>query len=98
VKNRKISAFAASEILLTSFLCEENDVKGELHLLPPLKQEQWAIGLRQKDEWLKEALDKALIQLEESGEAQKVWDKWFGATSAFKLQRQFQISKIKVLE
>lgn len=95
LKDRKIDAFAASEVLLASFIGEAHDVKGDLHLLPPLKQEEWAIGLRQQDEWLKEALDEALVLLEDSGEAQKIWDKWFGPASAFNMERQFRISKIR---
>lgn len=91
----EIDAFAASEILLTRFK-NRPDANGALELLEPaLAEEPWAIGVRRNEPAILDAINVALNDVEASGEAQALWDKWLGAGSSFKMKRGFKIAPVK---
>lgn len=89
-----IDAFSASEILLTRF-ANRPDAGGALVVLEPaLAEEPWAIGMRRGEPALLEAVNGALMDIEASGEAQRLWDRWLGENSSFRMRRGFRISPI----
>ena len=50
--------------------------------------------MRKDEEGFRKAVNDALQQMERSGEAQKIFDKWLGTGSSFKMHREFKIAPI----
>ncbi|TPJ57635.1 transporter substrate-binding domain-containing protein [Mesorhizobium sp. B2-6-1] len=62
-------------------------------LEPPLLRQGSGFGIRKGEDEFKAYLNSFLDKLEASGEAQKLWDKWLGSKSDYKLERTFKIGK-----
>jgi len=62
-----------------------------------LSTEHIALGVKKDEPAFREQVNKVLLDMEASGEAQKLFDKWFGpATSMHFAQRSFKISSDKI--
>ena len=62
-----------------------------------ISQEVFAFGIRKGEAGLKKAVDQVLRGLEKSGEAEKLFFKWYGPTSNVKFQkRTFKIESDKI--
>ena len=57
-----------------------------------ISEEPNGLGMRKGDKRFVDFVDKALLQMEQSGEAQRIFDKWFGPGSAAPMKRIFEIS------
>ncbi|WP_192886545.1 transporter substrate-binding domain-containing protein [Agrobacterium sp. LAD9] len=57
----------------------------------PLLVQRTGFGLRKGEEPLLKEINAFLTDLEASGEAQKLFDKWMGKDSAFKITRSFKV-------
>lgn len=60
----------------------------------PLKIEPWGLGIAKGEATLVAAVNTALDELEASGEAQAIFDKWFGPETAYGLERSFKIAPV----
>lgn len=56
-----------------------------------ISDEPYGLGLRKGDKALLAEVNKTLLELERSGEAKRIFDKWFGPASAAPLKRGFTI-------
>jgi polar amino acid transport system substrate-binding protein len=64
----------------------------EIRLLePPLVRQGSGFGVRKGEPEFLAYLNDFLGRLESSGEAQKLWDKWLGKDSEYKLERKFVV-------
>ena len=64
----------------------------EIRLLePPLLVQGSGFGVRKGEARFLAYLNDFLDRLEASGEAQKLWDKWLGSNSDYKLPRKFKV-------
>lgn len=64
-----------------------------------LSVEPLALGLRKGEPGLKKAIDDALRDIEKTGEAEKIWRRWFGPDSRLKLPtRNFRFETDKVAD
>lgn len=71
--------------------------KGFVILAPSIGQEPIALGLRKGEKSLKAIVDQALRELEASGAAEKLFNKWYGpGTRANIAKRNFTISTDKL--
>jgi polar amino acid transport system substrate-binding protein len=62
-----------------------------------LSIEPLALGMRKGETGLKQAVDETLRELEKSGEAEKLFFKWYGASSKLKFdKRNFKIESDKI--
>ncbi|MBV1774709.1 transporter substrate-binding domain-containing protein [Burkholderiaceae bacterium DAT-1] len=52
----------------------------------------YAVGVRKNEKRLTTAINDALLALEKSGEAAKIYERWFGPNSTTPIQRTFVIS------
>lgn len=52
------------------------------------------IGIKKGETALTEAVNKALFDMEASGELQVLWDKWYGDQSEFKLAREKKLTAV----
>ena len=64
-------------------------------LEPALFVEPWGVGVRKGDAAMLGQVNQVLDKLEASGEATRIFDKWFGVGTPFNLKRDFRIESIK---
>jgi polar amino acid transport system substrate-binding protein len=57
----------------------------------PLSVKSYGVGLRQGESALRKAINEALLDLEKSGEAEKIYNRWFGPGSDTPIPRTFRI-------
>lgn len=80
VTENRASAFVMDDILLRSFVAEtgkpEDYVISDEYLAPP---QPYGLMLRHGDTGFRDAVNEALGQIYESGEIEKIYDKWFNA-------------------
>lgn len=60
-----------------------------------ISQEPYGLGVRKGERRLLEAVNRALLEIEQSGEAARIYDRWFGQNSRAPLKRTFQITADK---
>ncbi|OWJ79352.1 MULTISPECIES: ABC transporter substrate-binding protein [Haematobacter] len=91
LQQSKVKALALSEVASVKFV---NTAGGGFAFLPgAMAKEYWGLGLRRNEPAFKEAVNATLTRLEETGEAQKIFDKWFGPETQFKLTRAFRMNE-----
>ena len=64
-------------------------------LEPSLVLEPWGIGMRKDEAGFIRQVNDTLETMEKSGEARRIFDKWLGTGTAYKMQRGFRIEPIK---
>ena len=57
-----------------------------------ISEEPYGLGVRKGEQRLLEAVNRALLELEQSGEAAKIYDRWFGQNTRTPLKRTFRIA------
>ena len=91
----KVDGFAVSEIMLVKFK-QQTEASAPIDILePPLMKEIWGIGMRKDETGLIKYVNGVLDGMEKSGEASRIFEKWLGSNTAYKLQRGFKIEPIK---
>ncbi|WP_034300434.1 ABC transporter substrate-binding protein [Herbaspirillum sp. RV1423] len=91
----KVEGFAVSELMLVKFKQQTEDSSPIDILEPPLMNEAWGIGMRKEETALIKHVNGVLENMEKTGEAKQVFDKWLGPNTAYKLHRGFKIEPIK---
>ena len=56
-----------------------------------ISDEPYGLGMRKGDKAFAEAVDKILIEMENSGQAAAIFEKWFGPNSTTPMKRSFKI-------
>lgn len=90
----KVEGFALSESLLRQFIAKLGPNANIDVLNPPVGQEFWGLGLRKGEPAMTKAVNDALMSMEKDGSAQKIFDKWLGKSTEFKMERSFKIAPI----
>lgn len=88
----KVDAMALSDLAAMQFRRESGDPFETL--APPIKVESWGIGVRRGDRALLSRVNVALEDIEASGEARTIFDRWFGPATSFAQRRSFTIGPI----
>jgi polar amino acid transport system substrate-binding protein len=91
---RKVDGFGTPEIALMRFKAKMDKEIPMILLPPPVGEELWGLGFRKDEDNFGKAVNAALQEMERSGDAQKIFDKWLGTGSAFKMGREFKIAPI----
>ena len=92
LQQSKVSALALSEVTLRKFIDQVGE--GTYTILDQaMAKEYWGLGVRKNEPALLEAVNTTLARLEESGEAQKIFDRWFGTESIYKMERPFKLTE-----
>ena len=60
-----------------------------------ISEEPYGLGVRKGEQRLLEAVNRALLELEQSGEAARIYERWFGQNTRTPLKRTFRISADK---
>lgn len=91
----KVDGYVLSESLMRRFISKLGSDANIEVLSPPLGREYWGLGIRKNEASFEKAVNEALDALEKSGEAQKIFDKWLGQSTIYKMRRDFTIEQIK---
>lgn len=86
-----IFAVTTDEAILAGILAKADSGVFEI---PPLaiSKEPYGLGIRKDQKPFLRFINKSLLEMEKSGEAQKIYNKWFGPGSSIPLKRAFKIS------
>lgn len=88
----RVAAITTDEAILAGILAKApNKDKFEIPELR-ISDEPYGLGMRKGDKRFVEFVNKTLLEMEQSGEAQRIFEKWFGPASDAPLQRNFRIA------
>ncbi len=90
----KVEGYVLSESLMRRFISKLGTNSNIEVLSPPVGREQWGLGLKKGEPTLEKAVNDALNAMEQSGEAQQLFDKWMGPNTTYQMKRDFKIEKI----
>ncbi|KUM43403.1 ABC transporter substrate-binding protein [Pseudomonas sp. EpS/L25] len=93
---RKVDGFGLTEAMLRRFIVKLGTEATLKVIDAPLGQEQWGLGLKKDEPQLLAAVNKALNEMESTGEAQTIFDKWLGKDSVYHMDRTFKVEPIKL--
>ncbi|APJ05070.1 hypothetical protein AXG55_03780 [Silvanigrella aquatica] len=88
----KVFAVTSDESVLVGVLSEmKSKEKFEITKFE-ISKEPYGIGVKQGSSELLRSINSTLLKLENSGEASKIYDKWFGTQTSTPLARDFKIA------
>lgn len=92
----KIVAVTTDESILAGLLGKlnkEQSTKGKYEIPDiQISDEPYGIGMRKGDKNLVDFVNKTIGEMEKTGEAKKIFDKWFGPNTDTPLKRNFKIT------
>ena len=91
----KVDGFCASELILVKLKKQAEKSEPLEIIAKPLFVEPWGLGLRKGEPAFKEAVNKALSAVDASGEADTIFNNWFGPSTVYDMKRDFKIEEIK---
>jgi len=94
----KGAGYVNDEATLVNDIAKLGPAKKDYRILPTnLSTEPLALGLRKNEPALKKVVDDTLAELEKSGEADKIFLKWYGPTTKLQFdKRSFKIDSDKI--
>jgi len=88
----KVQAVTTDEAILAGILSKTpNKAQFEIPNLQ-ISDEPYGLGMRKGDRNLVDFVNRTLLEMEKSGEAARIFNKWFGPNTDFHLQRSFKIT------
>ena len=94
LQQKKVDAQFASELVLVRLVLQSPPTAPVSVIAKPVFDEPWGLGVRKSEPRFLETVNQALDEAEASGAAAKLFDKWFGAETPYKLERGFKIGPI----
>jgi polar amino acid transport system substrate-binding protein len=91
VKEGKVDAFPTDESVLRAIVHQDSRPDDYLLLPDFAKSRNVGFALKKDEPRFKSAINKALLDIEASGEAAKIFDAWFGPHSQEPMPRKFKI-------
>ncbi|MDR1709497.1 MAG: amino acid ABC transporter substrate-binding protein [Candidatus Accumulibacter sp.] len=77
VKSGRAAAFVLDDVLLAGLIAVSRDPQAYQIVGAPLRIEPYALAMRKDDPEFKAVVDRALTQAMQSGEAERLYDRWF---------------------
>jgi polar amino acid transport system substrate-binding protein len=91
----KVAAVTTDEAILAGILAKApNKTQFEIPALQ-ISDEPYGLGMRKGDTNFVNFVNKTILEMEKSGEAKAIFDKWFGPSTQFHLERTFKITADK---
>jgi polar amino acid transport system substrate-binding protein len=91
----KVSAVTTDEAILAGILAKApNKAQYEIPRLQ-ISDEPYGLGMRKGDTNFVRFVNKTIVDMEKSGEAARIFEKWFGPTTQYHLERTFKITADK---
>lgn len=91
---RKVDGFGLTEAMLRRFIAKLGDNAKILVLDQPIGQEPWGLGVKKGEPALLAAVNSSLDDMESSGEAAQIFDKWMGKGTIYGMERKFKVQAI----
>ncbi len=92
----KVKAMTTDEAILIE-LARKSPRPDDFTLLDQyISKEPYGLGIRKGEEPFRKAVNRILAELEKSGEAARIFDKWFGPDSPMPLKRSFRIETDRI--
>jgi polar amino acid transport system substrate-binding protein len=97
LQNDKVAGVTAGELVLLRFADDSKGTDSPATLVPePTYTEHIGVIMNKGEPELKKAVDQAILDLDKSGELTRIFDKWMGAGSIYKLTRSFKVEPVDV--
>jgi polar amino acid transport system substrate-binding protein len=91
----KVYAVTTDEAILAGILAKApNKEQFEIPNVQ-ISDEPYGLGMRKGDKNFVDFVNKTILEMEKSGEAKNIFEKWFGANTQFHLPRNFKITADK---
>jgi polar amino acid transport system substrate-binding protein len=91
----KVQGVTTDEAILAGLLAK-SPMKDQLEIPNiQISDEPYGLGMRKGDKNFVDFVNKTIIEMEKSGEAKKIFEKWFGPKTDFHLTRNFKITADK---
>ena len=92
----KVAAVTTDESILANILSKAPDKRK--YEIPSIRisDEPYGLGVRKGDKKLLDFVNATILEMEKSGEAAKIFNKWFGPKSPTPLKRDFKITSEKL--
>lgn len=91
----KVAAVTTDEAILAGILAKApNKAKFEIPNIQ-ISDEPYGLGMRKGDKAFVDFVNKTILEMEKSGEAKKIFEKWFGPKTPYALKRTFKIAADK---
>jgi len=88
----KVAAVTTDEAILAGILAKApNKAQFEIPNIQ-ISDEPYGLGMRKGDTNFVNFVNKTILEMEKSGEAKKIFEKWFGPNTQFHLNRNFTIT------
>lgn len=94
LQQKKVDAQFASELVLVRLQLQSPPTAPVTIIDKSVFDESWGLGMRKSETGFIDAVNKILDEAETSGDAAKLFEKWFGAETPYKLNRSFKIAPI----
>ena len=91
LKDGKVDAFPTDESVLRAIVQQDGHPDDYLFLPDFTKSRNVGFALKKDEPRFKDAINRALLDIEASGEAAKIFDAWFGPKSEQPMARKFKI-------
>jgi polar amino acid transport system substrate-binding protein len=91
LKNGKVDAFPTDESVLRAIVQQDGHPDDYLFLSDFTKSRNVGFALKKDEPRFKEAINRALLDVEVSGDAVRIFDAWFGPNTAEPMPRKFKI-------
>ena len=91
LKDGSVDAFTTDETVLRAIVQQDGKPDDYLFLLDFTKSRNVGFAMKKNEPRFKDAVNRALLEIEASGEAAKIFDIWFGPGSDMPMQRAFRI-------
>lgn len=97
LESGKVAAMTAGELVLLRFAIDSQKTDKPVVLLPePTYTEHIGIIVKKGEPELLKAVDNAILAIDKSGQLTKIYDKWLGEGSIYKLKRAFKVEPVDV--
>lgn len=95
LRQGRVAAVTTDAAILAGILAQAPD--RQRYEIPSLQisEEPYGLAVRKGDQAFVAFIDQTLLQMEKSGEAKRIFEKWFGPNSAAPMTRDFVISARK---
>jgi len=94
LQQRKVDAQFASEMVLVRLVLQSPPASPVKVIEKAVFDEWWGLGVRKSEPRFLAAVNQALEEAEASGEAARLFDKWFGPDTPYKFKRNFTFGPI----
>ena len=87
----KVDAFPTDESVLRAIVQQDGHPDDYVFLSDFTKSRNVGFALKKDEPHFKDAINRALLDIESSGEAARIFDTWFGQSSEQPMVRRFRI-------